>query len=88
MKRALDVLHAKKIVFGDFRLPNIMIEDSSGRALLIDFDWAAEDGVGRYPASMNLEEAGMGWERTVERYGVMEAKHDLHLLRLLEERCE
>jgi serine/threonine protein kinase len=140
---AIKALHSADLVFGDLRLPNIMIRvgerddnggsskaqghgyadasprsdrgsmdtgsrgaaskssssntrehdgkpadsDSGGinvHALLIDFDWAAEDGVGRYPATISTSDE---WAPTVVPFGLMHKAHDLYCLDLLRQKC-
>ncbi|KAJ6567255.1 hypothetical protein DFH09DRAFT_455714 [Mycena vulgaris] len=142
---AIEELHSVDLVFGDLRLPNIMIRvgerdgnangnggkaqgrgdadasprsdrgsadagsrgeaaegrsnnagerdgepadsDSGGlnvRALLIDFDWAAKDGVGRYPATISMS---VEWSPAVDPHGLMHKAHDLYCLDLLRQRC-
>ncbi|KAI1782699.1 hypothetical protein LXA43DRAFT_425094 [Ganoderma leucocontextum] len=51
IRQALDVLHANHLVHGDIREPNMVI--ARGRGHLIDFDSAGEEGVARYPESLN-----------------------------------
>ncbi|KAJ7291104.1 hypothetical protein C8J57DRAFT_1491611 [Mycena rebaudengoi] len=139
----MTALHSAGLVFGDLRLPNIMIRvgerddnggsskaqghgyadasprsdrgsmdtgsrgaaskssssntkehdgkpadsDSGGinvHALLIDFDWAAEDGVGRYPATISTSDE---WAPTVVPFGLMHKAHDLYCLDLLRQKC-
>ncbi|KAJ7029948.1 hypothetical protein C8F04DRAFT_1398071 [Mycena alexandri] len=130
VETAIKELHALNLVFGDLRLPNILVlvggqggngndrkEHSDGytdaegsrgeatkgsgnnargkesadsdsglniRALLIDFDWTAKDGVGRYPAAISLSEE---WSPDVCRYGVMRKTDDLYCLELLRQKC-
>ncbi|KAI1797089.1 hypothetical protein LXA43DRAFT_911505 [Ganoderma leucocontextum] len=55
IRRALDVLHENGLVHGDVRDPNMVI--AHGRGYLIDFDSAGEEGVARYPESLNPEVA-------------------------------
>ncbi|KAF8191638.1 hypothetical protein K438DRAFT_2018362 [Mycena galopus ATCC 62051] len=141
---AIRELHSHDLVFGDLRLPNIMVRvgerdgngnDNGGkaqsyggadaspqsdrgsaragsrreaaegsnnaserdgepaksdggdlnfRALLIDFDWAAQDGVGRYPATISMS---AGWAPGVSSYGLMYKAHDLYLLHMLRQQC-
>ncbi|KAJ7661870.1 hypothetical protein B0H14DRAFT_3076927 [Mycena olivaceomarginata] len=77
-RRAIGALHDRNIVFGDLRLPNIMICDN--RAVLVDFDWAAPAGQGRYPATLSDLDV---WAPTVAPYGVMEKEHDDHMLKAI-----
>ena len=46
IRRAMDLLHEKNLVFGDLRPPNILIKGDT--ALLVDFDWCGEEGKGKY----------------------------------------
>ncbi|KAJ7939208.1 hypothetical protein B0H13DRAFT_1587224, partial [Mycena leptocephala] len=78
VRRAIGALHDRNIVFGDLRLPNIMICDN--RAVLVDFDWAALVGQGRYPATLSDLDV---WAPTVAPYGVMEKEHDDHMLKAI-----
>ncbi|KAL5500936.1 hypothetical protein ACEPAH_9323 [Sanghuangporus vaninii] len=57
LEKALTIIHDKDVVFGDLRDTNVMItkSDVEVEAKLIDFDWADEDGKGRYPALINTE---------------------------------
>ncbi|KAF7366674.1 hypothetical protein MSAN_00925300 [Mycena sanguinolenta] len=50
------------------------------RALLIDFDWAAEDGVGRYPVTLSMSEE---FALTIAPYGLMLKGHDFSSLEFL-----
>ncbi|KAJ7468484.1 hypothetical protein FB451DRAFT_1256371 [Mycena latifolia] len=129
---AISALHSDDLVFGDLRLPNIMIrmgeqdgngngndgneqghgdgdasprsdrgsadagssgEDPQGsstsgdinvRAVLIDFDWTAQEGVGRYPATISTS---VEWAPAVDPHGLMSKDHDSHSLRLLRQKC-
>ncbi|KAF8592735.1 hypothetical protein K439DRAFT_1656135 [Ramaria rubella] len=58
IRKAVELLHSRKFVFGDLRLPNIWITE--GRAMLIDFDWCSPADEGRYPMSLNQED-GIDW---------------------------
>ncbi|KAK7054389.1 hypothetical protein VNI00_003583 [Paramarasmius palmivorus] len=82
VEQAIGLLHDQDIVFGDLRLPNIIVRDDNSAAL-IDFDWAAKVGEGRYPASILLGTLDHDWAPGVERCGLMEKEHDLHMLQSL-----
>ena len=43
VEKALNLLHGKGLVFGDLRLPNIMITKAK-QVKFIDFDWAGVEG--------------------------------------------
>jgi serine/threonine protein kinase len=84
---AIQTLHQANIVFGDLRLPNIMVcqdDNSQARAILVDFDWAAIAGEGRYPASLAPFSV---WAPTVHPHGLMQKAHDIHMLEVLEGLC-
>lgn len=55
LKSALHILHANDLVYGDLRLPNIIVrqEGSQWRASLIDFDWSGAAGAVCYPPNLN-----------------------------------
>jgi len=53
VEKALTWLHAKDIVFGDLRGPNILYDRSEDCAILIDFDWAGKKH-DRYSASLDV----------------------------------
>ncbi|KAJ7493324.1 hypothetical protein B0H11DRAFT_2005908 [Mycena galericulata] len=80
--KAVELLHAQGIVFGDLRAPNVMVR-ADERGVLVDFDWPAEAGVGRYPSTL-FKESGE-WAPGVERYGIMQLEHDLFMLEQLRE---
>jgi serine/threonine protein kinase len=76
VQRALDVLHSRELVFGDLRLPNILIT-KDGNVKLIDFNWAGEDGQAKYPPLISQE---ITWPEGVEAMAVMRQQHDLDML--------
>ncbi|KAK7056505.1 hypothetical protein VNI00_003061 [Paramarasmius palmivorus] len=88
IEQAIGLLHDQDIVFGDLRPPNIIVLEDESSAVLIDFDWAAKAREGRYPASIHLGSLFDDWAPGVERYGLMEKEHDLHMLRDLKKACE
>ena len=52
LEEILDCLGAVEMVHGDFRMANIMLKpQEEEKAMVIDFDWAGEAGVVRYPLS-------------------------------------
>ena len=75
VQRALELLHRHGLVFGDLRLPNIMIT-KDGQVKLIDFNWAGEVGQAKYPLLISQEVA---WPKGVEPLAVMKPEHDLDM---------
>ena len=54
MEAILGCLEAGRMVHGDFRAANIMLKPGEeANAMLIDFDWAGEAGVAKYPFTRN-----------------------------------
>lgn len=82
VKRVIDILHTESIVFGDLRLPNIVITTQE-TPMLVDFDWCGTHGVDRYPSSLN-DLSSIGWHEGVVRNGVMRMEHDTFMLRALQ----
>ncbi|KZT07892.1 uncharacterized protein LAESUDRAFT_650178 [Laetiporus sulphureus 93-53] len=83
VKKAMSLLHAENIVFGDLRLPNIMLLPS-GRAMLVDFDWADADGKGRYSSMLN-DSLVDHWAPGVQRRAIMTKEHDIFMLERLKD---
>ncbi|KAF8574443.1 hypothetical protein K439DRAFT_1420600 [Ramaria rubella] len=79
IKEAIELLHSYKWVFGDLRLPNVLITGKG--AMLVDFDWCSRADEGLYPMSLNQE--GIDWAEGVVPSGVMKEKHDLDMLEKL-----
>lgn len=56
---ALELLHKRRIVFGDLQPSNVMVVvDDQGQivgGMLVDFDWCGIDGEAKYPATMGME---------------------------------
>jgi len=81
LRRALDLLHGCRFVFGDLRLPNVMITKAKQLEVkLIDFNWAGEEGQTKYP---NLISPGINWPEGVKPLGVIQRNHDLEMLNRL-----
>jgi serine/threonine protein kinase len=79
VQRALELLHSHGLVFGDLRLPNILIT-KDGKVKLIDFNWAGEDEQAKYPSLISQE---ITWPEGVEAMAVMRTQHDLAMLHKL-----
>lgn len=76
----LNQLHENGLVFGDLRDVNVMITKNN-KVKFIDFDWAGEEGVSRYPLLLSRQ---IKWpEGVVEGLAVMKKQHDLDMLKRL-----
>ena len=75
--KAIQVLHDAGFVFGDLRDPNI-IQASSEKMFLVDFDWAGREGEARYPATINMTD--IVWGEGTVRCGLVKKEHDLFML--------
>jgi predicted Ser/Thr protein kinase len=84
VEAAVKLLHDENIVFGDLRSLNVMVVDGK-RAMMIDFDWAGEDGKARYMTTISKEVFEPG---TAERGGIMLKSHDLTMLERIKADCE
>ena len=71
LRRAVQALHDKGLVFGDLRRPNILSAGDSVK--IVDFDWSGEEGVVHYPSRISKE---IAWPEGVESLGKIEANHD------------
>ncbi len=72
---ALQLLHGKGFVHGDFRPNNLIgiIEDQTPKLYVIDFDWSGMDGVAMYPIRLNY---GIHWHSDVRSMAVIKKEHD------------
>ncbi|KAF8581176.1 hypothetical protein K439DRAFT_251562 [Ramaria rubella] len=77
IKKAVNLLHSQNFVFGDLRLPNILITKEG--SMLVDFDWCSPADKGRYPMSLN-QESGIDWAEGMGPDCAMEQKHNLDML--------
>ncbi|KAL0948195.1 hypothetical protein HGRIS_010803 [Hohenbuehelia grisea] len=87
IERILSILQEATMVHGDLRANNIMIKlEGQQLALLdsdrvvvkvVDFDWAGEAGVVRYPASRNQDIRGIRWPGLPG--DLIEVQHDREL---------
>ena len=51
VQNAIGLLHSQNLVFGDLRPPNVLFSEK--KVFLIDFDWAGQEGVARYPHGLS-----------------------------------
>ncbi|KAF8326056.1 uncharacterized protein EI90DRAFT_3071344 [Cantharellus anzutake] len=82
IQQAVELLHENGFVHGDLQACNIIIEDDTNNAKLVDFDWTAKDGEGRYPMDLK-EDIDMEWCEGVEPGAVMTKGHDIYMLGIL-----
>lgn len=75
VQTAVKTLHTEGFVFGDLRLPNIMLDGDIVK--LIDFDWCEKEETGRYPITINND---IRWHADVRRGGPMAKEHDDFML--------
>ena len=74
--RAIKILHLGGLVFGDLRLPNVIITKAN-EVKLIDFNWAGEEGRAKYPS---LISSNIKWAAGVEALGLIKKDHDMEML--------
>jgi len=82
LRSALDMLHAKDLVFGDLRAPNVLVNPQKNTVMLIDFDWCGAVGIARYPPHIMLI-PDYKWHEGVKRGGEIRKVHDKHMLEVL-----
>ncbi|KAF8196940.1 hypothetical protein BJ912DRAFT_1056031 [Pholiota molesta] len=75
LKEVLTALQGRRLVHGDLRAPNIIV-DAGSTIKVVDFDWAAKEGEGVYPSTINMEELCKQWHRGVGPKQKMRMKHD------------
>lgn len=86
VERAVAAMHSTlinggKCVHGDVRPPNIMLQEASGRVLLVDLDWAGIEGVARYPANIAMDL--IHWHRDAGPGKLIMQSHDTFMLQQL-----
>ncbi|CAA7260518.1 unnamed protein product [Cyclocybe aegerita] len=81
LRKALETFHRKGFVFGDLRMPNIIL-DTDGHPRLIDFEWSGREGEVQYPANLNT---GAGFPEGVDTCDFITAEHDRVMLKKYEE---
>ena len=81
---ALGQFHAAGWVHGDLRASNLLVGkggDKNGKLLLVDFDWAGQNTVARYPFYMNHQE--IQWPQGATDGALILREHDLEWARKL-----
>ncbi|KAG8731859.1 hypothetical protein FRC11_001924 [Ceratobasidium sp. 423] len=85
VKKALDLLHANNLVFGDLRPPNVLVVPASKGTFhgqLVDFEWCGIEGKARYPVGMN-ESKRIRWPAGVEKGSLLSQEHDIDMFEKL-----
>jgi serine/threonine protein kinase len=80
LRDTISALHHENLVYGDLRAPNVILSDDGQggkRAILLDFDWAGEEGTALYPADINME---LTWHENVQPGRLICREHDLFML--------
>jgi hypothetical protein len=82
IRNAVELLHEQGLVHGDLRALNIIVTPTANghAARIVDFDWAGKNGEVTYPHGVNLH-AKLGWARGVRPLGLIEPKHDMHMIK-------
>ncbi|CAH1767615.1 7779_t:CDS:2, partial [Entrophospora sp. SA101] len=76
-KNAINLLHGEGYVHGDVRTSNLMISNDKDRIMIVDFDWAGQEGVAKYPYIMNMN---VPWSHGVQNGGMIRKEHDYNFL--------
>ena len=78
VKKGLDIIWKERLVYGDLRRPNIMV-DTKGAVKFIDFNWAGRkhDADVVYPALLS---AGVKWASGAAAGSLILVNHDIQML--------
>ena len=77
IEQAILLLGDSNFAHGDLRAANVMVDPNRAHAKLIDFDWTCEDGKGRYPFDINVNNRSQGeWSPAVEASRYIRKEHD------------
>ena len=77
IKKAIGILHSNDMVFGDLRLPNILVGNNT--TMLINFDWCWKAGKDCYPPNMNRDKS-IDWHDDAGPGRLMSPDHDMYML--------
>ncbi|CAG8635486.1 11276_t:CDS:1, partial [Paraglomus occultum] len=81
-QKAIEVaneLHKMNYVHGDFRTSNLMISKDGKKVMIVDFDWAGEEGSAEYPHFINRFDF-LDWHPDVKEGGKIKKAHDIHFI--------
>ena len=76
LKNALECIHRNAYVHGDFRSPNILV-NNDGEVKLIDFDWSGKEASVYYPVPLN---DGIDWPKGAAFDQRIRKEHDCFFL--------
>jgi hypothetical protein len=80
VEKALEKLGENGLVHGDLRAVNIMVDATKQHAMIVDFDWTAIEGEGKYPLTINKAMLKDEWHSDVRGGGEMMREHDKYAL--------
>ena len=63
----------------DFRTSNLMISKDRKQVMIVDFDWAGEEGSAKYPHFINQLDL-LDWHPDVKEGGKIKKVHDIHFI--------
>jgi hypothetical protein len=78
VRRALELLHANDLVFGDLRAPNVLATETG--AMLVDFDWCGIEHQTFYPLEVNPH---VKWPKGAEGGTPILRTHDWHMFDIM-----
>ncbi|XP_065832145.1 uncharacterized protein [Oscarella lobularis] len=76
LKNALECIHSNAYVHGDFRSPNILV-NNDGEVKIIDFDWSGKEASVYYPVPLN---DGIDWPKGAAFDQRIRKEHDCFFL--------
>lgn len=95
LKTVIESLHEFRLVFGDLRRPNVLVQKvetgSEGMDVyseaaewlvkMVDFEWAGREGEAQYPPIMNVQ--NITWAGGMGPCCPMKMEHDLRMLEII-----
>ncbi|CAG8566192.1 4196_t:CDS:2, partial [Funneliformis caledonium] len=72
-------LHKMNYVHGDFRTSNFMISKDRKQVMIVDFDWAGEEGSAKYPHFINRFDS-LDWHPDVKEGGKIKKAHYIYFI--------
>jgi hypothetical protein len=75
LRRAISILHEHDLVYADLRPPNILITATNDKVYFVDFEFAGQHKIDRYPFFLN--HANIEWPPGVSDGGLLDKDHDI-----------